>query len=190
MHNLLQLKPGWGYISARHTVHLARPLKLVRTTERCCRHTDWYMCFGTHSKPSQSATDWQLLNSEETNTVFGHRNIFPEKLNTKEHTPLKQYPLHFLLFPVAATGEQLVNWEPSLKRTKPVSKMNKTTDKASSTCAQLNIRSWKHSSVEKVALQQVCNLGFPLSVSFHHRSIFSHSAITDAIQNYTFIVCK
>ena len=190
MHSLLQVKQWWGYFSARHTLHLARPLKLVRTTERCCRHPDWYMCFGTHSKPSQSVTDWQLLNSAETSTVSGHRKIFAEKLNTTERTHLRQFPLYFLFLQVVATGEQLVNWEPSLKRTKPVSKKNKPTDNASSSCAQLNIRPWKNSSVDKVALQQVCNLGFPLSVSFHHRSIFSHSAITEAIQNYTFTVCK
>lgn len=134
---LLQLKPGWGYFSARHSVVLPRPLKCVRKTGHCCRETDGYMCFDTHSKPSQSATDWQLLNSAESSTVSGHRKIFAEKLNTTERTHSRQFPLHFLFLQVATTGKQLVNWEPLLKRTKPVSRKNRPTDKASCSCAQL-----------------------------------------------------
>jgi hypothetical protein len=59
----------------RHAVDLQRPLKCVRKTGRCYRQTDGYMCFDTHSKPSQSATNWQLLNSAETSTE--HNETYP-----------------------------------------------------------------------------------------------------------------
>jgi len=142
------------------------------TTEMCAKdrallQTDGCKCFDTHSKPSESATDSQLLNSAESSTVSGHRKIFVEKLNTTERTHLRQQPLHFLFLQVATTGEQLLNWEPSLKRTKPVSRKNRPTDKDSCSCAQLNIRPWKHSSVDKVALRLVAYPGILFSGGFN-----------------------